>query len=257
MFTQFLNLAVLLPVLVIIILLFSSIKILREYERGVVFRLGRLIGAKGPGLVLIIPLIDKMVRMDLRLISIDVARQETMTKDNVPVTVDAVVYFQIIEPAKALVEVANYYQSTFLIAQTTLRSVLGAVELDELLSQREKINRNLQEIIDKQTDPWGVKVPIVEIKELVLPDTMKRAMAKQAETERERRANIIDAEGEYQSAEKLSQAAEILSKNPAAIQLRYLQTLREVAAENNSTTLFPIPIDLLTPFLKAKEEKKT
>jgi regulator of protease activity HflC (stomatin/prohibitin superfamily) len=222
-----------------------------------VFTLGRLTRTKGPGLVFVVPFAQTMIKMELRLVSIDVAKQEIMTRDNVPVTVDAVVYFKVFDPAKALVEMANYYQSTFLIAQTSLRSVLGAVELDELLSQRDKINLHLQAIIDKQTGPWGVKVPIVEIKEITLPETMKRAMAKQAETERERRAKIIDAEGEYQAAEKLALAAEILSRNPAAIQLRYLQTLREVAVENNSTTLFPIPIDLLTPFLKAREAKTT
>ncbi|HTY44562.1 MAG TPA: slipin family protein [Patescibacteria group bacterium] len=257
MFIQLLNIAILLPLLLVVIFLSSSIRILKEYERGVVFTLGRLTKTKGPGMVFVIPFIQMMVKMELRLVSIDVAKQEIMTRDNVPVTVDAVVYFKVFEPAKALVEMANYYQSTFLIAQTSLRSVLGAVELDELLSQREKINLHLQTLIDKQTEPWGVKVPIVEIKEITLPETMKRAMAKQAETERERRAKVIDAEGEYQAAEKLAQAAEILSRNPAALQLRYLQTLREVAVENNSTTLFPIPIDILTPFIKAKEAKST
>lgn len=245
-----LNFNILIPAAVVIILFFSSLKILKEYERGVVFRLGRLKKTKGPGPCFIIPLIDTFNKVDLRLISIDVAKQEIMTKDGVPVTVDAVVYFRILDPANALVEVHNYYQSTFLIAQTSLRSVLGAAELDTLLSQRETINSSLQAIIDKQTKPWGIEVPIVEIKEITLPESLKRAMAKQAETERERRAKIIDAEGEFQAAEKLAQAAEILSRSPASIQLRYLQTLREVAAENNSTTLFPIPIDLLTAFIK-------
>jgi regulator of protease activity HflC (stomatin/prohibitin superfamily) len=257
MVIQLLNISIALPVLLVVLFLCSSFKVLKEYERGVVFTLGRLTRTKGPGLVFVVPFAQTMIKMELRLVSIDVAKQEIMTRDNVPVTVDAVVYFKVFDPAKALVEMANYYQSTFLIAQTSLRSVLGAVELDELLSQREKINLHLQAIIDKQTGPWGVKVPIVEIKEITLPETMKRAMAKQAETERERRAKIIDAEGEYQAAEKLALAAEILSRNPAAIQLRYLQTLREVAVENNSTTLFPIPIDLLTPFLKAREAKTT
>jgi len=256
MLIQLLSLNILLPAAVIIILFFSSVKILKEYERGVVFRLGRLQKARGPGICFIIPLLDTFVRVDMRLVSIDVAKQEIMTRDNVPVTVDAVVYFRILEPSKSLVEVHNYYQSTFLIAQTSLRSVIGSAELDELLSQRDKINASLQEIIDKQTKPWGVEVSIVEIKEITLPETMKRAMAKQAETERERRAKIIDAEGEFQAAEKLAQAAEILARNPAAIQLRYLQTLREVATENNSTTLFPIPIDLLTPFIKERHEKQ-
>jgi regulator of protease activity HflC (stomatin/prohibitin superfamily) len=250
-----LNFKILFPAAVIIMLFFSSLKILKEYERGVVFRLGRLQKTKGPGPCFIIPLIDTFNKVDLRLVSIDVAKQEIMTKDGVPVTVDAVVYFRILDPANALVEVHNYYQSTFLIAQTSLRSVLGAAELDTLLSQRETINTSLQAIIDKQTKPWGIEVPIVEIKEITLPESLKRAMAKQAETERERRAKIIDAEGEFQAAEKLAQAAEILSRSPASIQLRYLQTLREVAAENNSTTLFPIPIDLLTPFIKDKTKE--
>ncbi len=254
MFLSLLDLSVLFPAAMIIILFFSSIRILKEYERGVIFRLGRLQAAKGPGPCFIIPLIDNFSRVDLRLVSIDVAKQEIMTKDGVPVTVDAVVYFRILEPAKALVEVSNYYQSTFLIAQTSLRSVIGSAELDELLSQRDKINASLQGIIDTQTKPWGVEVPIVEIKEITLPESLKRAMAKQAETERERRAKIIDAEGELQAADKLAQAAEILGRNPAAIQLRYLQTLREVATENNSTTLFPVPIDLLAPFLKGKQQ---
>ena len=240
-----------LKVLGVVVILASTIRILREYERGVIFRLGKMHGVKGPGLFFIIPLIDRMVKLDLRLVSIDVPRQEIMTKDNVPATVDAVVYFKIVNPGKALVEIQSYYQSTYLIAQTTLRSVLGQSDLDELLSQRDKINRKLQEIIDKQTAPWGVTVPIVEIKEVALPEEMKRAMAKQAETERERRAKIIDAEGECQAAEKLVEAAKNMKTEPLAIQLRYLRTLTEVSREKSSTIL--LPIDLSIPFLKERK----
>lgn len=255
MFLELLRLNIVLPALAIIVLAVLSIKILREYERGIVFRLGRLIGVKGPGLVLIIPLIDRMVQMDLRLVSIDVPRQELMTKDNVPAIVDAVVYFKIVHPEKALVEVENYYQSTFLIAQTTLRSVLGQSDLDELLSQRDKINQKLQELIDKQTTPWGIKVPTVEIKEVALPEEMKRAMAKQAETERERRSKIIDAEGEYQAADKLAQAAKIISSDPSALPLRYLQTLRDITTGNNTIPIvFPFPTDLIMPWLKGEKK---
>jgi len=237
-------------VVLILFLLPQAVRVLREYERAVIFRLGKLIGAKGPGLVFLIPLADKMVKMDLRVVTIDVARQETMTRDNVPVTVDAVVYFRVVDPAAAVVKVENFWKATSLIAQTTLRSVLGQVELDELLSHRDKINQTLQEIIDRQTDPWGIKVTSVEVKDVALPETMKRAMAKQAEAERERRAKIVNAEGEFQAAEKMVQAAAMISKEPIALQLRFLQTMREISSEHNTTTFLPIPIDLFGPFLK-------
>jgi regulator of protease activity HflC (stomatin/prohibitin superfamily) len=233
-----------------LILLPQMIRILREYERGVIFRLGKLLGTKGPGLILLIPIVDRMVKMDLRVITIDVNRQEVMTRDNVPVTVDAVVYFRVINPEAAVVRVENYLKATSLISQTTLRSVLGQAELDELLAQRDKINLHLQEIIDRQTDPWGIKVTAVEVKDVVLPDGMKRAMARQAETERERRAKIINAEGEFQAAEKLVQAAEMISAQPIALQLRFLQTMKEISSEHNTTTFLPIPIDLFSPYLK-------
>jgi regulator of protease activity HflC (stomatin/prohibitin superfamily) len=234
------------------ILLPQAIRILREYERGVIFRLGKLHkrGAKGPGLIFLIPLVDRMVRMDLRVVTIDVAKQEVMTRDNVPATVDAVLYFRVIDPVAAVIKVENFLKATSLIAQTTLRSVLGQAPLDDLLSQRESINQKLQEIIDRQTEPWGIKVTAVEVKDVALPDTMKRAMAKQAEAERERRAKIVNAEGEYQAAEKMVQAAAMISQEPIALQLRYLQTMREIASEHNTTTFLPVPIDLLTPFLK-------
>jgi regulator of protease activity HflC (stomatin/prohibitin superfamily) len=241
---------VVLVVIFLAVVLPSAMRILREYERAVVFRLGKLIGAKGPGLVFLIPLVDRMVRMDLRVITISVAKQEIMTRDNVPVTMDAVVYFRIVEPEAAVVKVENYLQATSLIAQTTMRSVLGQSELDELLARRDKINQVLQEIIDKHTGPWGVKVTAVEVRDVVLPDGMKRAMARQAETERERRAKIIAAEGEFQAAEKLVQAAAIIAVQPIALQLRYLQTIAEIAGDRNTTTIIPLPIDLLTPFLK-------
>jgi Membrane protease subunits, stomatin/prohibitin homologs len=241
-------------VLVVIIiasfLLPQMVRILREYERGVIFRLGKLLGAKGPGLIFLIPVVDRMVKMDLRVVTIDVARQEIMTKDNVPVSVDAVVYFRVIDPIASVVKVENYWKATSLISQTTLRSVLGQAELDDLLSHREKINQTLQEIIDRQTDPWGIKVTAVEIKDVSLPETMKRAMAKQAEAERERRAKIVNAEGEFQAAEKMVQAASMISKEPIALQLRYLQTMREMANEHNTTTFLPLPIDLFSSFLK-------
>jgi regulator of protease activity HflC (stomatin/prohibitin superfamily) len=228
----------------------QMVRILREYERGVIFRLGKLLGTKGPGLIFLIPVVDRMVKMDLRVVTIDVARQEVMTRDNVPVTVDAVLYFRVVDPMAAVVKVENYWKATSLIAQTTLRSVLGQAELDELLSQREKINHTLQEIIDRQTDPWGVKVTAVEVKDVALPDSMKRAMAKQAEAERERRAKIVNAEGEFQAAEKMVQAAALISKEPIALQLRYLQTMREISSEHNTTTFVPIPVDLFAPVLK-------
>lgn len=236
--------------IIIMIVLPNAVRVLREYERGVIFRLGKLIGAKGPGLVLLIPIVDRMVKMDLRVITIDVAKQEVMTRDNVPATVDAVVYFRVVDPEAAVVKVENYLKASSLIAQTTLRSVLGQAELDELLSRRDRINLTLQEIIDRHTDPWGVKVTAVEVRDVVLPDSMKRAMARQAETERERRAKVINAEGEFQAAERLVQAAEMISKQPIALQLRYLQTISEMAGEHNTSTIIPLPIDLLTPFLK-------
>jgi|SRR5450756_524777 len=228
----------------------QAIRILREYERGVIFRLGKLQGAKGPGLIILIPMIDKMVKMDLRVVTIDVPKQEIMTKDNVPATVDAVVYFRVVDPNSAVVKVENFWKATSLIAQTTLRSVLGQSALDELLSQRDIINQKLQEIIDKQTEPWGIKVTSVEIKEVSLPDSMKRAMAKQAEAERERRAKVVNAQGEFEAAEKMVQAAALIAKEPIALQLRYLQTMREMASEHNTTTFLPLPIDLFSAFLK-------
>ncbi len=232
------------------IVLPQAIRILREYERGVIFRLGKLIGAKGPGLILLIPIVDRMVKMDLRVVTIDVAKQEVMTRDNVPATVDAVIYFRIVDPIAAVVKVENFYKATSLIAQTTLRSVLGQAPLDDLLAQRDVINQKLQEIIDRQTEPWGVKVTAVEVKDVALPDSMKRAMAKQAEAERERRAKIVNAEGEFQAAEKMVQAAAMISKEPIALQLRFLQTMREISSEHNTTTFLPVPIDLFSPFLK-------
>jgi regulator of protease activity HflC (stomatin/prohibitin superfamily) len=228
----------------------QAVRILREYERGVVFRLGKLQDAKGPGVVFLFPIVDKMVRMDLRVVTIDVSKQEVMTKDNVPATVDAVVYFRVVNPLDAVVKVENYYRATSLIAQTTMRSVLGQSSLDDLLSQRDVINQKLQEIIDRQTEPWGIKVTSVEIKDVALPDSMKRAMAKQAEAERERRAKVVNAEGEFQAAEKMVQAAAMIAKEPIALQLRYLQTMREMASEHNTTTFLPLPIDLFSAFLK-------
>ena len=230
------------------IILPQAIRILREYERGVIFRLGKLLAAKGPGMILLIPLVDRMVKMDLRVVTIDVARQEVMTRDNVPVTVDAVVYFRVIDPISAVIKVENFWKATSLIAQTTLRSVLGQAELDELLAHREKINLTLQEIIDRQTDPWGIKVTSVEVRDVSLPEGMKRAMAKQAEAERERRAKIVNAEGEFQAAEKMVQAAAMISKEPIALQLRFLQTMREISSEHNTTTFLPVPIDLFSGF---------
>ncbi|MCS7082743.1 MAG: slipin family protein [Bacteroidetes bacterium] len=230
-------------------LLASAVRILREYERAVVFRLGRLIGAKGPGLVLLIPLIDRMVRVSLRIVTLDVPPQDVITRDNVSIKVSAVVYFRVIDPARAVVEVENYLFATSQIAQTTLRSILGQSELDELLAEREKINKELQKIIDSHTAPWGVKVTAVEVKQVDLPLEMQRAMAKQAEAERERRSKVIHAEGEYQAAQRLAEAARIIEQHPTALQLRFLQTLSDVASEKNSTTIFPVPIDLLAPFL--------
>jgi regulator of protease activity HflC (stomatin/prohibitin superfamily) len=239
-------------VIFLLILAASAIKVLREYERGVIFRLGRLIGAKGPGLFFIIPGIDKMLRISLRLVTMDIPPQDVITRDNVSIKVNAVVYFRVMDPNKAVVEVENYLYATSQLAQTTLRSVVGQAELDELLSQREKINITLQDILDKHTEPWGIKVSLVETKQVDLPEEMRRAIARQAEAERERRAKVIHAEGEAQAAEKLAEAAKVISVNPAAIQLRFLQTLTEVATEKNSTTIFPVPIDLLKPFLEKK-----
>lgn len=233
----------------VVLILSSAIKILREYERGVVFRLGRLIGAKGPGLVLIIPIVDRMVRVSLRTIVMDVPPQDIITKDNVSLKVNAVVYFRVIQADKAIVEVEDYLHATSQLSQTTLRSVLGQSQLDEILAEREKINRELQRIIDNQTEPWGIKVSNVEIKHVDLPLEMQRAMAKQAEAERERRAKVINAEGEYQASQRLKEAAEIIEDHPVAVQLRFLQTLSEVASEKNSTTIFPIPIELIKPFI--------
>ena len=243
----------------IVLLLFflaSAIRILNEYERGVVFRLGRVISAKGPGLIILIPIVDKMVKVGLRLIAMDVDPQDVITRDNVSVKVNAVIYFRVMDPVKAVIEVENYMYATSQLAQTTLRSVCGQAELDELLSERENINSQLQEILDTHTDPWGIKVSTVEVKHIDLPQEMQRAMAKQAEAERERRAKVINAEGEYQAADKLAAAATIIGDHPMALQLRYLQTLREISAENNSTTLFPIPIDLFKPFLSLVEKVK-
>ncbi len=237
------------------IFLSSFLKVLNEYERGVIFRLGRVIKAKGPGLIVLIPFIDKMVRVSMRLVAMDVDPQDVITRDNVSVQVNAVIYFRVIDPIKAIVEVENYNYAMAQLAQTTLRSVCGQAELDELLSARDKLNTHLQEILDTHTDPWGIKVATVELKHIDLPQEMQRAMAKQAEAERERRAKVINAEGEYQAATKLAEAAEIIHSHPMALQLRYLQTMREMAAENNTTTIFPLPLDLFRPFLKAAEQK--
>jgi regulator of protease activity HflC (stomatin/prohibitin superfamily) len=250
------------PLVLIIILvlglyiLASAIRVLREYERGVVFRLGRVLGGgvKGPGLILLIPIIDKMVKVSLRTVVMDVPPQDVITQDNVSIKVNAVIYFRVIDPQKAIIEIENYLAGTSQLSQTTLRSVLGQSELDELLSQREKINIRLQQSINQQTEPWGVKVTHVEVKQIDLPQEMQRAMAKQAEAERERRAKVIGAEGEYQASQRLADAAKILSEQPSALTLRYLQTLREIATDNNSTTIFPIPIDILKPFMKMNEE---
>lgn len=238
-------------VVFVVALLFSAIKVLNEYERGVIFRLGRLISTpKGPGLIIIIPGIDRLVRVSLRLVTMDVPPQDVITRDNVSVKVNAVVYFRVLDPNRAINEVENFLYATSQLAQTTLRSVLGQAELDELLAEREIINHKLQQILDTQTDPWGIKVTAVEVKHVDLPQEMQRAMAKQAEAERERRSKIIAAEGEFQAAQKLTDAAQIMEEHPIALQMRYLQTLAEIASENNSTTIFPIPIDLLKPFLQ-------
>lgn len=245
-------------VVLILFILANAIRILKEYERGVVFRLGRVLsrGARGPGLILLIPIVDKMVKVSLRTVVMDVPPQDVITQDNVSIKVNAVVYFRVIEPQKAIIEVENFLVATSQLSQTTLRSVLGQSELDDILSQREKINHRLQQIIDSQTEPWGVKVTHVEVKQIDLPQEMQRAMAKQAEAERERRSKVISAEGEYQASQRLSDAAKILSEQPSALTLRYLQTLREIASENNSTTIFPVPIDLLKPFLKSVKDNE-
>ncbi len=237
-------------VFVIVLILASALRVLREYERAVVFRLGRMVGTKGPGLIILIPVIDRMVRVTLRVVAMDVAPQDVITKDNVSIKVNAVVYFRVMDPDKAIVEVEDYLYATTQLAQTTLRAVLGQVELDQLLSERELINQRLQKIIDEQTDAWGVKVSMVEVKHVDLPTEMQRAIARQAEAERERRAKVIHANGEFQASAKLREAADIIAGNPTTIQLRFLQTLTEVATEKNSTIIFPIPIDLFEPFMK-------
>ena len=244
---------VVIVVIILIIILSSAIKVFPEYQRGVIFRLGRLSAPKGPGIFVIIPIVDRVVRIDLRTLTFEVPAQEVITKDNVPAKVNAVAYFRVVDPSRAVVEVQNYISATSQIAQTTLRSVLGQSDLDHLLTERDKLNARLQEIIDEQTEPWGIKVSVVEIKDVEIPTGMQRAMARQAEAERERRAKVIAAEGEFQASEKLQQAAEVLSRTPAAIQLRYLQTLAEIATEKNSTTIFPIPIDLIEPFLRKSQ----
>ncbi|OGU39650.1 MAG: hypothetical protein A2X61_09815 [Ignavibacteria bacterium GWB2_35_12] len=249
------SMPLLLIVAFLVIVIFSSIKILREYERAVIFRLGRLIGVKGPGLIILIPFIDKMVRVSLRTVAFDVQPQDVITKDNISIKVNAVLYFRVVEADKAIVSVENYLFATNQIAQTTLRSILGQSDMDELLSERDRINKKLQEIIDEHTEPWGIKVSTVEVKQIDLPIEMQRAMAKQAEAERERRSKIINADGEYQASQKLTDAATIIETHPIALQLRYLQTLSDIATEKNSTTIFPIPIDLISPFLKLMDKQ--
>jgi regulator of protease activity HflC (stomatin/prohibitin superfamily) len=243
-----------LAIVLIIFFLASAIRILKEYERAVIFRLGRIIKTKGPGLIILIPVIDKMVKVSLRLVAMDVPSQDVITRDNVSVKVNAVIYFRVMDPTNATIEVENYLFATSQLAQTTLRSVCGQVELDELLAERDKINTQLQAILDKHTDPWGIKVTTVEVKHIDLPEEMQRSMARQAEAERERRAKVINAEGEYQAAARLAEAAGIIQEYPEALQLRYLQTMREISSESNTTTLFPIPIDLLTPFIKKSQD---
>ena len=248
---QFLSGSVLFIIVIAVFFLMSAIKILNEFERGVIFRLGRALPhAKGPGLIILIPMIDRLTKVNLQLVTYDVPSQDIITRDNVTMKVNAVVYFRVIDPLKAIIEVRDYWNATQLLAQTTLRSVCGQVDLDDLLSDREKVNAQLAEILDKQTDPWGIKVTLVELRAIDLPIEMQRAMAKQAEAERERRGKVINAEGEFQAAAKMAEAAHVLAEEPMSLTLRYLQTLREIAAEKNSTTLFPIPIDLLTPFMK-------
>jgi len=241
-------------VVLVVMFLASAIRILNEYERGVIFRLGRVIATKGPGLIILIPIVDKMVKIDMRTITMDVPPQDVITRDNVSIKVNAVVYFRVIDANAAVIDVENYLYATSQLSQTTLRSVCGQMELDEILSEREKINMRLQEILDRNTEPWGIKVSHVEVKQIDLPEEMKRAIAKQAEAERERRAKVINAEGEFQAAQKLIEAAALMATQPMSLQLRYLQTLNQIAAENNSTTVFPIPIDLFKPFLKLAEK---
>ncbi len=243
-------------IIIAVIIISNAVRILREYERGVIFRLGRMIGVKGPGLIFLIPIIDKMIKVSLRTVVMDVPPQDIITKDNVSVKVNAVVYFRVVQPDKAVVDVENYLFATSQLSQTTLRSILGQSALDELLAERDKINTQLQKIIDTHTEPWGIKVSNVEVKQIDLPVEMQRAMAKQAEAERERRAKVIHAEGEFQASQKLADAAVIIEQHPMALQLRYLQTLTEVASEKNSTTIFPIPIDLIAPFLEAYTGRK-
>lgn len=241
------------PIVLVVLFLASALRILKEYERAVIFRLGRVIKTKGPGLIILIPGIDKMVKVSLRLVAMDVPSQDVITRDNVSVKVNAVIYFRVMNPTHATIEVENYLFATSQLAQTTLRSVCGQVELDELLAERDKINTQIQEILDKHTDPWGIKVSTVEVKHIDLPEEMQRYMARQAEAERERRAKVIAAEAEYQAATKLADAAEIIRRHPEALQLRYLQTLKEISSESSTTTVFPIPMDLLTPFIRNKE----
>ena len=238
-----------------IIILSNAIRILREYERGVIFRLGRLIGAKGPGIIFLIPIVDRMVKVSLRTVVLDVPPQDIITKDNVSIKVNAVLYFRVVQPEKAIVEVENFLFATSQLSQTTLRSILGQSELDEILAQRDKINRMLQKIIDEHAEPWGIKVSNVEVKQIDLPIEMQRAMAKQAEAERERRAKVVHAEGEFQASQKLSDAARIISETPIALQLRYLQTLTEIGADKNSTIIFPLPMDIIEPFLERARKK--
>jgi regulator of protease activity HflC (stomatin/prohibitin superfamily) len=241
-------------VVLVVLFLANAIRILNEYERGVIFRLGRVIRAKGPGLIILIPYIDRLQRVSLRLIATDVPPQDVITRDNVSVKVSAVIYFRVVDPVKAIISVENYLYATSQLAQTTLRSVCGQGELDDLLAERDKINAHIQEILDSHTEPWGIKVTVVEVKQIDLPIEMQRAMAKQAEAERERRAKIINAEGEFQAAQKLIEAAAVMETQPMSLQLRYLQTLNQIASENNSTTVFPIPIDLFKPFMKWAEK---
>jgi len=241
-------------IVLIVLFLASAIRILREYERGVIFRLGRIIKTKGPGLIILIPVIDKMVKVSLRLVAMDVPSQDVITRDNVSIKVNAVIYFRVMDPTNAIIEVENYLFATSQLAQTTLRSVCGQVELDDLLAEREKINTRLQNILDKHTDPWGIKVTTVEVKHIDLPEEMQRSMARQAEAERERRAKVINAEGEYQAATRLAEAASIIQVHPEALQLRYLQTMKEISSESNSTIMFPIPIDLIAPFIKKSRD---
>jgi regulator of protease activity HflC (stomatin/prohibitin superfamily) len=247
--TQLLNIPLLFLLVLVVLFIASAVRIVQEYERGVIFRLGRLIGAKGPGLFLIIPIIDRMLKVDLRVVTLDVPSQEVITKDNVTVKVNAVVFFRVVDPSAAIVQVEDFRRATWNISQTTLRNVVGQSELDDLLANREEINHKLQQIIDETTEPWGVKVTIVEVKDVELPQSMQRAMAKQAEAEREKRAKIVHAEGEANAAKTLAEAAEVMSANPVSVQLRYLQTLTEISVEKNSTIIFPVPVDLLEGFL--------